>query len=166
MESRASSAYGVLIAADHRRGRTSRRRSGSRPASRRDPLGDYLGALDRTIELDPEIALPGHGQPIPLAGRALCSSRSTTACPLEEAVTALTDEPQTGYQLSFSLFGRELGAAGRRFAIAQMLSGTTSGSSMRAQPVAASSTGRLPILPPDHRGRRNPAENPGAPDWA
>ena len=41
---------------------------------------------------------------------------------LEEAVTALTDEPQTGYQLSFSLFGRELPAAGRRFAIAETLS--------------------------------------------
>ena len=42
----------------------SRRPSGLWPASRPDPLGDFLDALERTIELAPEIALPGHGEPI------------------------------------------------------------------------------------------------------
>jgi len=112
---------GVLIAADHLLGRITPT-VGLWPASRRDPLGDYLGALDRTIELDPEIALPGHGEPIAdPVGRAR-ELKEHHRVRLEEAVTALTDEPQTGYQLSFSLFGRELPAAGRRFAIAETLS--------------------------------------------
>ena len=54
---------GVLIAADHLLGRITPT-VGLWPASRADPLGDYLGALDRTIELAPRVALPGHGDPI------------------------------------------------------------------------------------------------------
>jgi glyoxylase-like metal-dependent hydrolase (beta-lactamase superfamily II) len=112
---------GVLIAADHLLGRITPT-VGLWPASRRDPLGDYLGALDRTIELDPEIALPGHGEPIAdPVGRAR-ELKEHHRIRLEEAVAALTDEPLTGYQLSFSLFGRDLPAAGRRFAIAETLS--------------------------------------------
>ena len=34
------------------------------PRSRPDPLGDYIGALDATVELGPTLALPGHGEPI------------------------------------------------------------------------------------------------------
>ena len=95
---------GVLIAADHLLGRITPT-VGLWPASRRDPLGDYLGALDRTIELDPEIALPGHGEPIAdPVGRAR-ELKEHHRVRLEEAVAALTAEPQTGYQLSFSLFG-------------------------------------------------------------
>ena len=41
---------------------------------------------------------------------------------LEEAVAALDGEPQTGYELSFALFGADLPPAGRRFAIAETLS--------------------------------------------
>jgi glyoxylase-like metal-dependent hydrolase (beta-lactamase superfamily II) len=92
------------------------------PASRADPLGDYLGALDRTIELAPRIALPGHGEQIENpAGRAR-EMQEHHRLRLEEAVTALTNDPQTGYQLSFALFGADLPAAGRRFAIAESLS--------------------------------------------
>ncbi len=61
---------GVLVAADHLLGRITPT-VGLWPASRADPLGDYLAALDRTIELAPRIALPGHGDPIEdPAGRA------------------------------------------------------------------------------------------------
>ncbi len=68
--SSASSRDGVLVAADHLLGRITPT-VGLWPASRPDPLGDYLAALDRTIELDPRIALPGHGDPIEdPAGRA------------------------------------------------------------------------------------------------
>ena len=92
------------------------------PASRPDPLGDYLAALDRTIELAPRIALPGHGEPIEdPAGRAR-ELKEHHRLRLEEAVAALTPEPQTGYELSFALFGADLPAAGRRFAVAETLS--------------------------------------------
>ena len=112
---------GVLVAADHLLGRITPT-VGLWPASRPDPLGDYLAALDRTIELDPRIALPGHGEPIDdPAGRAR-ELQEHHRLRLEETVAALGTEPQTGYQLSFALFGADLPAAGRRFAIAETLS--------------------------------------------
>jgi len=112
---------GVLVAADHLLGRITPT-VGLWPASRADPLGDYLAALDRTIELAPRIALPGHGDPIDdPAGRAR-ELREHHRVRLAEAVAALGAEPQTGYELSFALFGAELPAAGRRFAIAETLS--------------------------------------------
>ena len=112
---------GVLVAADHLLGRITPT-VGLWPASRADPLGDYLAALDRTIELAPRIALPGHGDPIEdPAGRAR-ELQEHHRVRLEEAVAALGAEPQTGYELSFALFGAELPAAGRRFAIAETLS--------------------------------------------
>ncbi len=112
---------GVLVAADHLLGRITPT-VGLWPASRADPLGDYLSALDRTIELAPRIALPGHGEPIedPI-GRAQ-ELQEHHRVRLGEAVAALGAEPQTGYELSFALFGAELPAAGRRFAIAETLS--------------------------------------------
>jgi glyoxylase-like metal-dependent hydrolase (beta-lactamase superfamily II) len=111
----------VLVAADHLLGRITPT-VGLWPASRPDPLGDYLAALDRTIELAPRIALPGHGEPIAdPAGRARDLQEHHRAR-LEEAVAALTEEPQSGYELSFALFGADLPAAGRRFAIAETLS--------------------------------------------
>ena len=112
---------GVLVAADHLLGRITPT-VGLWPASRPDPLGDYLTALDRTIELAPRIALPGHGDPIEdPAGRARELQEHHRAR-LEEAVAALTEERQTGYELSFALFGADLPPAGRRFAIAETLS--------------------------------------------
>ena len=112
---------GVLIAADHLLGRITPT-VGLWPASRADPLGDYLAALDRTIELDPEIALPGHGEPIDdPAGRAR-ELKQHHRERLDQTIEALGLDPQTGYELSFALFGADLPAAGRRFAIAETLS--------------------------------------------
>ena len=112
---------GVLVAADHLLGRITPT-VGLWPASRPDPLGDYLDALDRTIELDPEIALPGHGDPIEdPAGRAR-ELKHHHRNRLDTASEALRDEPQTGYELSFALFGDDLPASGRRFAVAETLS--------------------------------------------
>jgi glyoxylase-like metal-dependent hydrolase (beta-lactamase superfamily II) len=112
---------GVLVAADHLLGRITPT-VGLWPASRPDPLGDYLGALDRTIELDPRIALPGHGDPIDdPAGRAR-ELKAHHRARLDQAAVALGDEPQSGYVASFALFGSDLPPAGRRFAIAETLS--------------------------------------------
>ncbi len=112
---------GVLVAADHLLGRITPT-VGLWPASRPDPLGDYLAALDRTIELAPVVALPGHGDPIDdPAGRAR-ELQEHHRVRLEETVAALTPEPQTGYELSFALFGADLPPAGRRFAVAETLS--------------------------------------------
>jgi len=111
----------ILIAADHLLGRITPT-VGLWPASRPDPLGDYLAALDRTIELGPRLAYPGHGEPIEdPAGRAR-DLQEHHRVRLEETVAALGEEPKSGYELSFALFGADLQPAGRRFAIAETLS--------------------------------------------
>jgi glyoxylase-like metal-dependent hydrolase (beta-lactamase superfamily II) len=112
---------GILVSADHLLGTISPT-VGLWPASRPDPLGDYLGALEHTIALAPRFALPGHGEPIDdPVGRAqelIEHHRERLAA----AEAALTAEPQSGYQLSFALFGGDLKPSARRFAVAETLS--------------------------------------------
>ena len=112
---------GVLIAADHLLGRITPT-VGLWPASRPDPLGDYLGALERTIELAPEIAYGGHGDTIadPVGrARELIAHHDER---LRWAAAALGREPRTGYEVSYPLFGEDLRPAQRRFAVAETLS--------------------------------------------
>ncbi len=112
---------GMLIAADHLLDRISPT-VGLWPQSRPDPLGDYLGALRAMIALEPSIALPGHGEPLEdPAGRArelLEHHRERLAA----TAAALGDEPRSGYEVSFALFGGDLQPAARRFAVAETLS--------------------------------------------
>jgi glyoxylase-like metal-dependent hydrolase (beta-lactamase superfamily II) len=112
---------GVLLAADHVLDPISPT-VGLWPASRPDPLGDYLGALERTIALTPRIALPGHGEPIvdPVArARELIAHHAQR---LDAAAGYLGAEPRSGYTLSLDLFGRDLKPSARRFAVAETLS--------------------------------------------
>jgi glyoxylase-like metal-dependent hydrolase (beta-lactamase superfamily II) len=112
---------GILVAADHLLGKITPT-VGLWPASRPDPLGDYLAALEQTIALAPRLALPGHGEPLtdPVGrARELIAHHQDR---LDAAEAALTPEPQSGYELSFALFGGELKPAARRFAVAETLS--------------------------------------------
>ncbi len=112
----------VLVSADHLLGRISPT-VGLWPASRPDPLGDFLESLERTIELAPSIALPGHGDPIrdPVARAHELIEHHRERLAFTEAALS-TDEPRTGYYISFALFGAELKPAARRFAVAETLS--------------------------------------------
>ena len=112
---------GLLISADHLLGRITPT-VGLWPESRPDPLGDYLGALRRTIELAPTVALPGHGEPIadPVARAHQLIEHHRERLEATEAV--LTSTPRSGYEVSFDLFGRELKPAARRFDVAETLS--------------------------------------------
>jgi glyoxylase-like metal-dependent hydrolase (beta-lactamase superfamily II) len=112
---------GILLSADHLLGRITPT-VGLWPESRPDPLGDYIEALERTIELAPALALPGHGDPItdPVGrARELIEHHRER---LAFAEAALTERPRTGYELSFDLFGANLKPASRRFAVAETLS--------------------------------------------
>jgi glyoxylase-like metal-dependent hydrolase (beta-lactamase superfamily II) len=111
----------VLVAADHVLGRITPT-VGLWPASRADPLGDYLAALDRTIELAPRTALPGHGEPIEDPVSRARELQEHHRLRLEETVSALGTQPRTGFDLSLDLFGADLQPAGRRFAVAETLS--------------------------------------------
>ncbi len=112
---------GILVAADHVLDPISPT-VGLWPASRSDPLGDYLEALDRTIGLDANVALPGHGDVIrDPTGRAR-ELQEHHRIRLEEAAAALDEEPRSGYELSLALWGNDLKPAARRFAVAESLS--------------------------------------------
>jgi glyoxylase-like metal-dependent hydrolase (beta-lactamase superfamily II) len=111
----------ILVAADHVLERISPT-VGLWPASRPDPLGDYLEALEATAALEARIALPGHGEPLgDPAGRArelIAHHRER----LDATAAALGDEPRSAYEVSFPLFGDDLKPAARRFAVAETLS--------------------------------------------
>ena len=112
---------GVLIAGDHLLPRITPA-VGLYPDSRPDPLGDFMASLERVAELAPRAALPGHGEPIDdPAGRAR-EIIEHHRVRLDETEAALRHGPTTGYDLSCVLFPGDLGAAQRRFAVAEALS--------------------------------------------
>jgi len=112
---------GVLVAGDHVLPRITPA-VGLYPDSRPDPLGDYLESLERIAVLAPDVALPGHGEPLDdPAGRCreiVAHHRRR----LEHTAAALGGEPRTAYDVSFPLFGDDLAPAARRFAVAETLS--------------------------------------------
>ena len=111
---------GVLVAGDHLLQKITPT-IGLYPDSLPDPLGDYLASLERTVELAPRLALPGHNDVVSdPAGRAreiLEHHRRR----LDETVAALAPDPRSAYEVSLSLFGADLDASGRRFALAETL---------------------------------------------
>lgn len=112
---------GVLVAADHLLDPITPT-VGLWPASRPDPLGDYLAALEATIALDARVAFAGHGIAIedPSArARALVAHHAVR---LEATAAALAHEPRSAYDVSIPLFGGDLKPSARRFAVAETLS--------------------------------------------
>src|SRR3954452_6118003 len=89
---------GVLIAADHVLARITPT-VGLWPASRPDPLGDYLGSLQRTVDLAPVIAYGGHGDtvtdPVGRANELLAHHAER----LLVTAAAIGTEPRTAYDV-------------------------------------------------------------------
>jgi glyoxylase-like metal-dependent hydrolase (beta-lactamase superfamily II) len=113
---------GVLVAGDHLLNRITPA-IGLYPESRPDPLGDYLDSLQRTIELDPRIAYPGHGDPVERPAERAREIVEHHRRRLEQTAAALDGEPLSGFAVSQVLFGgRELTPTQRRFAVAETLS--------------------------------------------
>jgi glyoxylase-like metal-dependent hydrolase (beta-lactamase superfamily II) len=111
---------GVLVAGDHLLQKITPT-VGLYPDSRPDPLGDYLASLERTIELAPRMALPGHHDVVSdPAGRAREIVEHHRRR-LDETVAALGTKPHSAYDVSLALFGAGLDASGRRFALAETL---------------------------------------------
>jgi glyoxylase-like metal-dependent hydrolase (beta-lactamase superfamily II) len=112
---------GILVSADHLLGRITPT-VGLWPESRPDPLGDFIQSLERTIQLAPTVALPGHGEPIadPVGRSHALIEHHRERLAVSEA--SLTQTPRSGFDLSFDLFGADLKPASRRFAVAETLS--------------------------------------------
>jgi glyoxylase-like metal-dependent hydrolase (beta-lactamase superfamily II) len=111
---------GVLVAGDHLLGEITPT-VGLYPESRPDPLGDYLDSLQRTIDLAPSLALPGHGDPIADPAQRARQIVEHHRNRLDETQAALCPEPRTAHEVSLALFGDNLDASGRRFALAETL---------------------------------------------
>jgi glyoxylase-like metal-dependent hydrolase (beta-lactamase superfamily II) len=111
---------GVLVAGDHLLGEITPT-IGLYPTGRPDPLGEYLKSLERTIELAPEVALPGHGASIDDPAARAREIAEHHRVRLDETAAALSDEPRSGYDVSLALFGDDLDASQRRFALAESL---------------------------------------------
>jgi glyoxylase-like metal-dependent hydrolase (beta-lactamase superfamily II) len=111
---------GVLVAGDHLLG-TITPTVGLYPDSRPDPLADYQASLRRTIELGPEVALPGHGEVVADPASRAREILEHHERRLDETAAALGPEPKTAYEVSVELFGSNLDASGRRFALAETL---------------------------------------------
>jgi glyoxylase-like metal-dependent hydrolase (beta-lactamase superfamily II) len=111
---------GVLVAGDHLLPRITPT-VGLYPESRPDPLADYLSSLERTIALSPRLALPAHGEPIADPGARAREIVEHHRRRLAETARALGSEPRTACDVSSSLFGAELSASDRRFAVVEAL---------------------------------------------
>lgn len=112
---------GVLVGADHVLDPITPS-IGLWPASRPDPLGDYLASL-RALQADPPaLILPGHGEPIRDPLTRIGELLAHHADRLAATRAALGIVPQSAYEVSMPLFGVELGDGARRFAVAETLS--------------------------------------------
>jgi len=111
---------GVLVAGDHLLGMITPT-VGLYPESRPDPLDDYQASLRRTIELAPTLALPGHGDPVTDPVTRAHEILDHHVRRLDETAAALSAEPRNAYEVSLTLFGSNLDASGRRFALAETL---------------------------------------------
>jgi glyoxylase-like metal-dependent hydrolase (beta-lactamase superfamily II) len=111
---------GVLVAGDVVLSRISPI-VGFYPDARPDPLADFLASLETIAELAPEIAYTGHHDPLTdAAGRARELQRHH-AERLDRTLATLSDEPRNGAEVSTGLFGADLAAPLRRFALAEAL---------------------------------------------
>jgi glyoxylase-like metal-dependent hydrolase (beta-lactamase superfamily II) len=100
---------GILIAADHLLGHISsnplitRPRDGS--TERPQALVQYLDSLAATREMDVDLVLPGHGNPI-TAHRQLIDKRFTLHRRRAEKIRRMIAErPRTGYEIAQELWG-------------------------------------------------------------
>jgi glyoxylase-like metal-dependent hydrolase (beta-lactamase superfamily II) len=112
---------GVLVAGDTLLARITPA-IGLYPESRPDPLGDYLETLAAIEALAPRVSYGGHGAPVDAPSARAREIALHHDERLASTANALGAEPRSGYDVSHSLFGRELGPAQRRFAVAETLS--------------------------------------------
>ncbi|HEU0079682.1 MAG TPA: MBL fold metallo-hydrolase [Longimicrobiaceae bacterium] len=65
---------------------------------RPDPVGDYLGALDRLEALGPRRALPGHGEPVDAPGERIAELRRAAEAETEAVAALVAEGPCTAWE--------------------------------------------------------------------
>ncbi len=90
--------------------------------TRPDPLGAYLGTLDRLSELRPAIVYPGHKRTIEDTPARAKEIREHHDIRLTETEEALRSGAETTYDVVLAIWGEQLGFHERRFALVETIS--------------------------------------------
>jgi glyoxylase-like metal-dependent hydrolase (beta-lactamase superfamily II) len=86
-----------------------------------DPVGEFLGSLDRVDGLDARLALSGHGKPFVDVHGHIEGNRKLVSERLEATLTALRGEPRTAVEIVPSIYGEPLGVDNASWFLAQTL---------------------------------------------
>jgi glyoxylase-like metal-dependent hydrolase (beta-lactamase superfamily II) len=109
----------LLISGDHVLGRISLYYDyGYTP----DPVGEFLGSLERIDALDARLALSGHGKPFVDVHGHIEGNRTLVAERLEATAAAVRGEPRTAVQLVPEVYGQELSFDNANWLITQTMS--------------------------------------------
>ncbi len=109
----------LLISGDHVLGRISLYYDyGYTP----DPVGEFLGSLDRVDTLDARLALSGHGKPFVDVHGHIEGNRELVNERLEATAAAVRGEPRTAVQLVPEIYGQELSFENANWLITQTMS--------------------------------------------
>jgi glyoxylase-like metal-dependent hydrolase (beta-lactamase superfamily II) len=87
----------------------------------RDPMGSYLDSLDRVAALEPELVLPGHGEPFRDGARRAATVARGKRRRLDQVRDLVADRERTATEITGMLFPAELTGAQRHFAMAEIL---------------------------------------------
>ncbi len=108
----------LLISGDHVLGRISLYYDyGYTP----DPVGEFMGSLDRVDALDARLALSGHGKPFVDVHGHIESNRKLVRERLEATLAALGGKPSTAVEIAPQVYGEPLRAQNANWYLAQTL---------------------------------------------
>jgi glyoxylase-like metal-dependent hydrolase (beta-lactamase superfamily II) len=98
----------LLISGDHLLGRVSLYfDAGYTP----DPVGEFLGSLDKVEGLDARLALSGHGRPFTDVAGHIAANRELVARRLDAVRAALAGGPRTAYEIAQDVYGETFSEA-------------------------------------------------------
>jgi hypothetical protein len=86
-----------------------------------DPVGEFLGSLDRVDGLDARLALSGHGKPFVDVHGHIEGNRKLVQERLDATLAALQSEPRTAVEIAPSIYGEPLGDHNASWFLAQTL---------------------------------------------
>ncbi|MDE0629762.1 MAG: MBL fold metallo-hydrolase [Bryobacterales bacterium] len=87
-----------------------------------DPLGDYLGSLEKLEKLDAGTVVPSHGRPFQGHREWIESTRSHHARRCDTIAGTLADDPLDAYRIAGAVWGEHRSLQDRRFAMSESLS--------------------------------------------
>ncbi|MGH7910186.1 MAG: MBL fold metallo-hydrolase [Candidatus Dormibacteraceae bacterium] len=94
---------------------------GLHPQSTSDPLDDYLGGLDRLVELEPSLVLPAHGRPMTGTGGRAGEVRAHHRRRKVQIEQLITQRSMTAWDLTIAVWGRRDNVHDRRLALQEGL---------------------------------------------